>query len=73
VVGEVATMVSIDEVTETWDNLEYARILVRLLKSNSANLSKNMLINGQAYHIHVEEEMPNQGGGLCRCNCNHYA
>jgi len=73
VVGEVATLVSSDEDIEAWDNLEYERLKVGLLKSNSANLSKNMWINGEAYHIHVEEEMPSQGGGLYRCNCSSYA
>jgi len=73
VVGEVATLVSIDEVTVLWDNLEYARKQVRLQNSCSASLSKNMRINGKVYSVHIVEEINSQGGDLCKCKCIRYA
>ena len=36
VVGEVASMVDIDENTLSWENLEYAPLQVRLLRSCKA-------------------------------------
>jgi len=42
VVGEVATLVSIDDGTVLWENLEYARIQVRTRKSSSASLTKKL-------------------------------
>jgi len=44
VVGDVASLVAIDETTEAWD-LEYARIQVRLHKSVSARIFKYYRIN----------------------------
>jgi len=56
VVGEVASLVDIDKATESLDNLEYARLQVRLLKSCSARLAKGMKINDHVYNICIEEE-----------------
>jgi len=72
-VGEVASLVDIDRATETWDNLEYARLQVRTLKSGSAKITKGMKINGQILNIYIEEEKPNFFEGKCKCVYNHYA
>ena len=73
VVSEVASLVDIDKATEAWDNLEYARLQVRLLKSCSARLAKGMKINDQVYNICIEEEQPYLFGEKCKCTFNHYA
>jgi len=73
VVGEVATLVSIDDGTVLWDNLKYARIQVRIRKSNNASLSKKLRINGKVFRARIIEEIPSQGGDFCKCKCIHYA
>jgi len=71
-VGEVTTLVAIDEATTSWENLEFARIIVRLLKSYKVGISKGFQINGQVYNISFVEEKPKQGVGVCKCSNNHY-
>jgi len=61
VVGEVASLVDIDEASYAWDNLEYARLQVRQVKSCKVELSKRFQINGQIYNISIIEEMVSQG------------
>jgi len=73
VVGEVASLVSIDEATEYWENLEYTRLQVCLLKSCNGRLSKGMRINGQVYNICIEKDIPRKVGSICKCTYNHYA
>jgi len=68
VVGEKASVVSIDKSTLLWENLEYARIQVRLLKNQSARLAKVMRINDQNFSILIEEESPGDSIGPCRCS-----
>jgi len=70
VVGEVASLVSIDEDTMNWENLEYARLQVRLLRSCNVRLSKAFKINGQIYNINIEEEVPYGREGKCDCRYN---
>ena len=46
-----------------WENLEYARLQVRLLKNSNAKVTKSMRIksmriNGQMLSIYIEEEHP---------------
>jgi len=65
VIGEVASLVGIDEATTKWENLEYARIQVRALKSCKAEMSKAFRINGQVYNICLVEEDPRQEGRVC--------
>lgn len=69
----MATLVSVHDSTMMWENLEYARLQVRLLKNNSARMTKSMQINGNVYNIHIEEEYPCEFGGQCKCQYNHYA
>jgi len=73
VVGEVATLVSIGKSTMLWENLEYARLQVCLLKSCNARLAKDMQINDQMYSIYIEEEYPIKNGGQCKCTYNYFA
>jgi len=56
VVGEKASLVSIDNSTLLWENLEYARLQVRVQKNHNVRLAKGMRINGQVYSILIEEE-----------------
>jgi len=72
VIGEVATLVDIDKATKAWENLEYARLQVRLLKSSNARLANGMMINGLVYNVCIEEEQPNSFEGKCMCTYNHY-
>ncbi|XP_068477286.1 uncharacterized protein [Phaseolus vulgaris] len=61
VVGEVATVVGLDEATLSWDCLEYARCQVKMLKSCKADLSKEFRINGRLYNVTVVEEAAKSG------------
>jgi len=72
VVGEVASLVAVDEATTMWENLEYARIQVRVLKSCKAEMSKAFRINGKVYNICLVEKDPRQGGGACKCSAYQY-
>jgi len=67
VVGEVASLVDIDENSLSWENLEYARLLVRLPRSQKAEMSKGFRINGQVYNISLVEKVLSQGRGECSC------
>ena len=73
VVGEMAELTTIDEATEQWENLEYARIQVWVLKSCKVEVSKGYSINGQIFNINIVEEEPNKEGGLCNCPVHNYA
>ena len=73
VVGEMEELITIDEATEQWENLEYARIQVRVLKSCTVEVSKGYRINGQIFNINIVEEEPSKEGGLCNCPVHHYA
>jgi len=66
-VGEVASLVDIDASTRSWENLEFARLQVRLIKSGTAELTKGFKINGRVYNISIVEERPSQGKGECLC------
>jgi len=72
VVGEVATLVAVHDSTTMWENLEYARLQVRLLKNRNANMAKSMNINDQVLSIYIEEEHPTGLGGQCMCIRNLY-
>jgi len=73
VVGEVATLVDIDDATLSWDCIEYARCQVRLLRSCKAEVSKDYRINGNVYKITIVEETTKHDGedSGCMCECNH--
>jgi len=63
VVGEVASLVSIDEATTMWGNVEYARLQVRLLKNCNAKMAKSIRLNDQVLSIYIKEEEPIKFGG----------
>ena len=63
----------INKATKAWENLEYAKFQVRLLKSCCVRVAKEMMINDHVYNICIEEEQPNFFEGKCRCTYNHYA
>jgi len=73
VVGEVATLVEVDEATSSWDRLEYARLRVRLLHSAKADMSKGFRINGVVYNINIMEEAATivEGKPICKCTFYH--
>ena len=73
VVGEVATLVDVDEATLAWENLEYAWIRVRVLQSSKVEMSKGFRINGVVYNINIVEEVVSYGGvePVCKCALNH--
>ena len=72
VVGEAASVVTIDEATLSWENLEFARFQVRMSLSCKEGVVKAFQINGKAFNISLVEEEPLQGVGVCNCPVNHY-
>ena len=72
VVGEVATLVSIDEATEMLENVEYARLQVWLLKNCNAKMAKSIRLNDQMLSIYIEEEHLIKFGGKCIRHRNFY-
>ena len=73
VVEEFGSLVFVDEIMETWEILEYARVQVQMLKSCNARVTKRFKINGIDYNIYIEEENPSNEGRSCKCNYNRYA
>lgn len=63
----------VDKSTTSWDNLEYARLQVRILKNHNVRMAKGLRINGEVYSIFIEEEYPSVSEGQCKCSDNHYA
>ena len=57
-----AMLVGIDSFTESWENLEFARIQVRILKCESAKMAECVRINNQLCNILIEEEFPSWCG-----------
>jgi len=54
----MATLVSIDTSTLLWENLEYARLQVRVKNQSYIRLEKKLWINEQIWNILIEEEPP---------------
>jgi len=73
VVGEVASLVKIDESTRLWENLEYARLHVRLPKACKVDMVKEFMINEQLCNIVITEEIPSKERGECSCHDDRYA
>ena len=73
VVEEVPSLVKIDESTRLWENLEYARLQVRVRKACKADMVKDFRINGQLCNIVITEEIPSKEKGECSCHDDHYA
>ena len=68
VVKQVATLVELDEATETLENIEYARIKVRVSVGFTASLNHNIEIIDQIYSVVVEEEMSLSVSNHCHYN-----
>jgi len=58
-----AMLIGIDSSTESWENLEFARLQVRILKCESARMEECVRINNQLCNILIEEESPGWYGG----------
>jgi len=71
VVGEVATVVAIDDATLSWENLEFARFQVHKPVYCEVRVLKAFRINGQVFNISLVEEEPMKGVGVCNCTMNH--
>lgn len=64
--GEEARLIDIDNATLLWDNLEYARMKVRIKKDWFVKTTKIMRINNQSFSIALVEEEPAAQAGLCK-------
>jgi len=71
VVGEVATVVAIDDATLSWENLDFSRFQVRKPVFCEVGGLKTFRINGQVFNISLVEEEPMEGVGVCNCTMNH--
>ena len=70
VIGEAASLISIDKATLTWENLQFARLQVRIENKCNIRMAKKMRINGHLLSISIEEESPVSTAG--RCNSYHH-
>jgi len=68
VVGKEATLVSVDDATLSWENLEFARLLVRTHLSHRLRWARTMRLNDLVCNIVMEEELSADGGDSCKCN-----
>lgn len=66
VVDHIATLIGVDEATLAWENIEYARLKIRIPLGDSALLNHNMLISGQIYAMGVEEDMLFNANNECQ-------
>ncbi|ESW12629.1 hypothetical protein PHAVU_008G128800 [Phaseolus vulgaris] len=56
VVGETTTLISIDNATLLWENLQYARLKIRLEIDRYVRVAKKMKINDHLLSIFIIEE-----------------
>ena len=70
VVGDAATLISIDNATLVWENLQFARLKVRLGIKRYIRVAKKMKINGQLLSISIVEELPLSTVDHCK-GCHH--
>jgi len=68
VVGKEVTLVSVDDATLSWKNVEFARFQVRTSLSHSLRWVKSMRLNDMLCSIVMEEEFFTDGRGVCKCN-----
>jgi len=66
IIGEMEDLISIDEATEQWENLEYVRIQLRVIKTSRIGITNGYWINGEIYNISIFEEEFDLGGRACR-------
>lgn len=70
IVGTIGTLISIDSATENWDELEYARLCIRMPIGAEPKLRKKMNLNGILCSISIEEESSFMV--LPRCCCESW-
>ncbi|KAK8469885.1 hypothetical protein PHAVU_004G009401 [Phaseolus vulgaris] len=58
VLGEMANLISIDDATLSWENLEFARLKVRIACNRYVRVAKKVRINDHVASIYLEEEVP---------------
>lgn len=66
-------MLEVDEATRLWENLEYARLQVRVLIFGKSEMVKSIRINGKVYDITIVEEVSTQESGECACMQDDFA
>jgi len=58
ILGDMATLVSVDTTTLLWEHLEFARLQIRLKNRNSIRVNRSLRINDQVWDVLLEEESP---------------
>ncbi|ESW34124.1 hypothetical protein PHAVU_001G126500 [Phaseolus vulgaris] len=67
VVGKEVKLVSVDDATLAWENVEFARFQVGTSLSHSLRWAKSMRLNDMWCSIVMEEEIVIDGRGMCKC------
>lgn len=69
---EIATLIDVDNATLMWENLEFARLKVRLQNDRFIKVGRRMRINDQTLSVSLEEESPGAIAGYCKgTHCYH--
>jgi len=71
VIGVLApstTLISIDHSSELWENVEYARLHVRILKFESVRMAKCVRVNNLLCNIFIDEKIPVFYESRCKDN-----
>jgi len=63
----VGTLVDVDEATLNWEQVEYARLKVRLAMASKVQICEEIMINGTLYQISVEEEFTYEDSENLKC------
>jgi len=66
VVDEEATLISIDNATLLWKNLQFARLKIRLENDRYVRVAKKMRINDKMLSISIVEELPVSTTDQCK-------
>jgi len=66
VVGDIATLIDIDDATLMWENLEFARLKVRIENNRFIRVARKFRINDQNISVYIEEEHPVVLAGQCK-------
>jgi len=72
VVGETTTLISIDNATLLWENLQYARLKIRLEIDRYVRVAKKMKINDHLLSIFIIEEFSVFTFDQCNGSHNNY-
>jgi len=71
VVGDIATLIDIDDATLMWENLEFARLKVGIENNRFIRVARKIRINDQNIRVSLEEEHPMAVAGPCKVShCN---